>query len=218
MHVVIPWAGRCWHRERALDWVKARYREHFPEWTIVIAHYGTPGVKASAVMPAIKRARSDLIVVADADCWTDGLARAAAMVTEGAAWAVPHGMVHRLTEEGTGALLAGDPWQEQPLDRPAYQGLAGGGFVIAPRKTLLSVPLDPAYVGWGQEDASWGLALHALAGDCWRGSSPLIHLWHPPQPKAMAKYGSIASRDRFRRYQAARRSPHKMRELIQEYP
>lgn len=217
MHVVIPYTGGCQHRERALRWVTARYRESFPDWTIVIAHYGKRGVKASAVMPAVKRCRSDLVLVADADCWTDGIARAVAMVEEGAPWAVPHGQVFRLTKEGTDALLAGESWDQQELDRPPYVGYEGGGITIAPRKTLLSVPMDEHFDGWGQEDQSWGLALNALAGGSWRGSTPLIHLWHPPQQRMTRKWGSVASRERYRLYMAARRNPHKMRELLQEY-
>lgn len=100
-------------------------------------------------MPAVVRSRADIVVVADADCVTDGLEEAIRAVEMGAPWAKPHRDVHRLSEEGTEAVYNGGDWREQSLDREVYRGVAGGGFVVARREVILSIPLDSRFTGWG---------------------------------------------------------------------
>jgi hypothetical protein len=211
VEVVIPYAGDCPHRARALEWVRGRY-----PWPVTVARTTGLWCKAAAVMPAVRDSCADVVLVADADVWTDGVHDAVAEVEAGAPWAIPHRGVHRLDEHGTAAVMAGEPWQDQPLAERAYLGVMGGGIVIAPREMLLSVPLDPRYIGWGQEDVSWAIALETLAGRPWRGRAPLVHLWHPPQDRMTRRFGSRASRDLYRRYQAASHDPTAMRALIQE--
>lgn len=173
--------------------------------------------KARAVMPAVARSRATVIAVADADVWTDGLPDAIAAVVDGRAqWAIPHRNVHRLTETATMAVLAGEAWEGQPTCEAPYEGVEGGGIVIASRETLLDVPLDSRYVGWGQEDQSHAFALWALHGDAWRGEAPLLHLYHPPAPRMDRRRGSPESWQLFRRYCKARHDPTVMRALIDE--
>lgn len=215
VELVIPFAGDCPHRQRAFDWIRRRYAEEFPDWNLSIGTTGEPWIKAHAVMPAIQASTAEIIVVADADCWTTGLPRAIERIEAGASWAVPHGRVYRLTESSSQAFMGGGDWENQTWDRKPYVGLRGGGFVIAPRQTLIDVPLDPSFIGWGQEDASWGLALSALAGAGWRGNAPLIHLWHPPQEYELHKWGSVASKRRHQLYVRARRKPQMMRDLLE---
>ena len=142
--VVIPWLPGCPHRTRALGYVTSRLRLPF-----TVAHGSVPWVKADAVMPAVVRSRADIVVVADADCVTDGLEEAIRAVEMGAPWAKPHRDVHRLSEEGTEAVYNGGDWREQSLDREVYRGVAGGGFVVARREVILSIPLDSRFTGWG---------------------------------------------------------------------
>jgi hypothetical protein len=84
----------------------------------------------------VERSSADVIVLADADVWTDGIPAAVKAVEDGAAWAVPHQLVRRLDENGGEA------------ERP-YVGIEGGGVVVAPREVILSCPLDVRFVGWG---------------------------------------------------------------------
>lgn len=218
--VVVPFAGDCSHRIRALRYVLARYAREFPDWRVVIGHGGSPWVKANAITPAIEATHSDLIVVADADCWSDGIASAVRAVICGAAeWAMPHRMVHRLTEGATAAFFDGQTLDE--YTRRPYEGKDAGGILVAPRETLLATPPDPRFVGWGQEDESWGLALTTLHGECWRGDHTLTHLWHPPAPKLSSgprgNWGSMESRRLFKRYRHASGSPDAMAQLIGEF-
>lgn len=209
--VVIPWAGGCQHRQRALEFVSAWHT-----YPVTVAKGGTPWVKAEAVNPAVRDSSADIIVVADADCVTAGLPAAVEAVASGRSrWAIPHRKVVRLTEESTDRFIATGE-VAHPLDRRQYTGIAGGGFVVARRETLLEVPMDPRFVGWGHEDEAWAMALTCLAGKPWRGDADLIHLWHPPQPKIQARKGSEESWGLLLRYGAVRRKPSAMRLLLKE--
>ena len=212
--VVIPWRGGCPHREAALGWVLARWRAagHKP----VVGETSTgPWCKARAVADALSRAAGDVLVVADADVWCDGIGDAIAAVLAGAPWAVPHGQVHRLDQAATATALAGCALAGR-LDQPPYRGFEGGGLSVLPRSLYDQVPLDPRYRGWGQEDESWALALRTLAGAPWRGTAPLYHLWHPPQDRESRRWGSPDARSLYRRYLAATGRPAVMRALLAE--
>lgn len=129
---------------------------------------------------------------------------------------MPHGFVHRLDPEGTEAVLAGERWEGQPLARAPYFGRFGGGVVVLPRQTALDVPMDPRFIGWGQEDEAWAIALTQMVGPCARGNATLVHLWHPPQKRATEKKGSAEGRALWWRYSRARGKPDTMRRLIGE--
>lgn len=186
-------------------------------WDLVVAEAPPgPWVKAAAVMPAARGSTADLIVVADADVWHPGLEWAIAAVQDGASWAIPHRGVYRLTEAGTAGLLRGEELETLTLTQPAYLGMEGGGYVIARRETLLQVPLDRRFVGWGQEDDSWARALRTLAGEPWRGKGPLTHLYHPPQERLTRRWGSMEGKALRKRYVRATGNPDAMRSLLDE--
>lgn len=212
VEIVVPWLAGCRHREDALRFVSARHRH-----PVRLALGTAPWVKALAVRPAIEASDADIIVVADADCWTDGLDAAIEAIGHGAPWAIPHRSVYRLNEQASARYMAGGiDFTLDELTQEPYPGYPGGGFVVAPRETLLDVPLDPLFVGWGQEDESWSHALTTLAGDPWRGSAHLIHLWHPPQARENRVIGNPAGWVRRRKYLKARSDPEAMRSLIRE--
>lgn len=220
----MAWSGRDPHRQAALSYVHAWYRYQFPAWQLTIAELpgGRPWCKAEAVNPAIERSTADVIVVADADCWTEGLDAAVQQVEQGAAsWAVPHLQVCRLDQATSLLVCKGedvDPsWTfGAGLAENPYAGMIGGGVLVGRRDVLLDCPLDHRFVGWGGEDLAWGWALASLWPDWWRGESPLWHLWHPSQPRANRRYGSLESDALRRRYQKARRRPGTMRAIVEE--
>lgn len=218
--VIVPWRGGCPHRERAWAWVRARYAESHPEWPVVVVEAPEgPWVKAAAVMPVLAAYDFDIVIVADADVWVDELGNAVRNVQDGAVWAIPHTHVYRLDQQATDLVLAGASATtigvQHYVERP-YIGVAGGGLVVARADTLLDVPLDPRFIGWGGEDHGWGYALATLHGEPWRGDDPLWHLWHPPQPRMDRRHSSNASAALRRRYRAARTDPMVMRRLVEE--
>lgn len=215
--VVVPWRHSP-QRERVWRWVKARYAEKHPDWPVHVS--GTsegPWVKADAVMPKIEQAGDDVVVVADADCWCAGLESAVLAVTCGVAeWAVPHKTVYRLTEDATERLIGGEVPLPLETERRPYHGVWGGGILVAHRDTFLRVPLDPRFQGPGQEDEAWGVALWTLAGQGWRGTADLLHLWHDPLPRLSHRRGSLKSWKLYQRYARAREHPEQMEALLKE--
>lgn len=167
-------------------------------------------------MPAITRSRAEIVAVMDADVVCHGLDQAVEAVRAGAAWAMPHRGVYRLTADATALVLAGAMPEGLPTEQPPYLGVEGGGCVVARRRTLLEVPLDPRFIGWGQEDESWGVALRELLGPPHRVKRPLFHLWHPPQRRLTRSRGSMESWALRTRYFRARHDKAAMRRLTQE--
>lgn len=196
--------------------MKARYETAHPSWEVVEGLGGNPWVKAAAVADGLSRASGDVLVVADADCWTDGLAEAVALL-DNAAWVIPHLTVNRLTPESTEAVLAGaDPAGVHDWDQAPYHGWAGGGFIVVRRHDYEQAPLDPRFAGWGLEDASFALAAETLIGPHLRLTWPLWHLWHPPQARMNRRIGNPQSEALWRRYRRSRGRPDRMRALVDE--
>jgi len=215
--VVIPWRAGCPHRERALGWVLDRYAQVHPDWQVVTGvHDDGPWCKAAAVADGLDRADGDVLVVADADVWSENLADAVAHL-DTAPWVIPHLHVRRLTEEASSDVYAGNPFDTKaPLARRKYRGRAGGGIVVLSAELYDECPLDMRFRNWGQEDDSWALALTAIAGRPWRASTDLWHLWHPPAARQSNSVGSTEGQALFRRYQGAQRKPARMRALVEE--
>ena len=177
--------------------------------------------KARAVADALSRASGDILVVADADVWTDGIPAAVAKVKAGAAWAIPHYLVRRLTKPATLEVLTTGAWPVRRTTttyaQPPYPGRPGGGIVVLSRAAYERVPMDPRFRGWGQEDESWALALGTLLGKSWRGLADLWHLYHTPAPRQSRTIGSQASMNLHRRYTTAHRQPKRMAALVAEF-
>lgn len=211
--VVVPCRLEDDHRRAAWSWVRNRYAEHHPDWEVVTGTCTGPWVKAHAVADALAKTDADRLLIADADCWSDGLRKAVDGLDEWP-WAIPHHLVHRLTEAATAAVLAGGPL-EGPTTQQPYKGYPGGGFLALHRDLYERVPLDPRFIGWGQEDSAWYQALRRIAGAGWRGRADLWHLWHEPQPRMSRQLGSEASGELLHRYQMAS-TPEKMAALIAE--
>jgi hypothetical protein len=210
--VIIPWRRGCPHREAALSWTLDQWRAAGREPVLGHAPDG-PWCKAEAVAEALPRATGEVLVIADADVWCDGIEAAVTAVQGGAPWAIPHGKVHRLAERATSDLLAGGPLRAD-LAQPAYRGFEGGGITVLGRALYDQAPLDARFISWGQEDEAWALALRALAGAPWRGDAPLYHLWHPPQKRLSRRWGSRDSQALYRQYRRAAGRPDRMRALL----
>lgn len=212
--VLVPFASSEPWRLRARDHVVNRYMA--AGFEVVEGSCPPPWRKAIAVDQAARRTYADILVVADADCVCHGVPAAVAAVRAGAAWAVPHRLVHRLDETATEAFYAGHPNPSGRAQRP-YEGFAGGGIVVLPRAVWHEVPMDPRFQGWGGEDSSWALALNTLAGPPWRGEADLFHLWHPPAPRPMRRWGTAENRALEIRYRlAARAGRRAMADLVHE--
>jgi len=173
--------------------------------------------RANDVTPMVEASDADIIICADADVYSPGIAEAVTAVEQGAPWAVPHLMLCRLSEAATARVLAGERPEDQDefAERP-YKGHPGGTLFVIRRDIYLDVSLDPRFHGWGQEDDAFALAVDLLHGRHWRGAHPCWHLWHEPQPRRSRGVGNEANLQLYRRYKAARHDPQRMRRLIDE--
>ena len=214
--VLIPWRGGCPHREAALAYVVPKYPPPVTLATSGAEHW----CKAAAVANGLAITKAEVLVIADADVWCAETRQAIAAVLAGAAWAVPHIGVSRLTEAATALVLAGvdpDTLPPEALDEPPYRAHLGGGIVVIRRDVYEQVPLDPRFIGWGREDDSWAVALKTLIGRPVQLRGRLWHLWHPSQPRPDRKHGNEANEALYQRYLAANHSPARMRALIEEF-
>ncbi len=190
--VVVP-LGRTLTPDRVKVWdrVRAHYAAHHPEWEIIEGKCpDETWVKGAAIAVALEKTRAATLILADADCLVDpeALRKAVAFVRNGAAWAMPHRDVYRADPASSRAVLEA-PAQGLPplpprLARPAYEGAPGGGIVVIERVNYEAIGGIPhAFRGWGSEDRALSCLAETLLGPCARGTAPLLHLYHEPQPR-----------------------------------
>lgn len=229
--VLVPWRPSVLERRTNWDYVSWLYGRHFPRWDQVVADSGSvPFSRTQSLSLARTKADAEVLVIADADCWVgrDALAEAVAAASEWG-WAVPHHLVYRLSPWSSSMVRNDWTWKhlarftelelssDNGQDSEPYPGNPTGTLVVMRVDVFDEVPPDPRFVGWGQEDQAWAMALRELVGHPWRGSAPLMHLWHPPEPRLDRIKGSEESWALLERYRAARRNPERMRALIAEF-
>jgi hypothetical protein len=181
--VVVPFTGGDPARERAWAWVKSWYLRVFPQWEVIVG--GTSGGwnKGRAVNAALKEARGDVVVIADADCVIDPIAlRRAVRLAQTSPWVVPHRTVRRLSSQSTDEMLATGKIPSEPsLLRHPYEGYPGGGMFAIARWRLDAVGgYTEKFNGWGCEDEAMAAILDTLVGRHVRLDHDLWHLFHPP--------------------------------------
>lgn len=233
--VVIPHRPDGGPRDRSLAFTREHYAAQHPEWGVAVGTDNPAGrwSKGDAIRDALTRSSAAVIVIADGDCMVDAMALRGAvrLVETGAApWAIPHRMVHRLSEPASLAWMAraraashrldvGDTFAASDIEsedriRKPYVGFAGGGFIVVRRDrwdAMGGIPRE--FSAWGCEDEAVALILDTLLGPAVRGEADLVHLWHPPgeRTKAPTYY---ANRQRLAKYRAAIGSADRMWELV----
>jgi len=203
--VVFPWRAGCPWRERARQWVQSRYTELHPEWVQVLGSCNPdqPFNRAEAILDGARRVDADVYVVADADVWCPKVGRSIAPALE-RGWATPQKKLHRLTDAASERLMAGETDGLRTIE--IYTGHHAGTLVVLRTDVLFDVPPDVRFVGWGQEDDAWRIALTELVAQPHRtgGGSDLFHLWHPPQERLNRIEGNPDGVALLRRYKQAR--------------
>jgi hypothetical protein len=218
--VIIPWRPGCAHRERSMRYVTGRLAIEHPDWQVTLVDSSVePFSRADAINRGLVRSFGKIIVVHDSDVWVEDLPSAVAQVRSGTSWALPHLHVHRLTDEASQRYMEGArDFVSEDYDERPYIGTRTGGVVVVSRDTITRVPPDSRFRGWGGEDEAWSLALRTLVGEPWRSDQPLIHLWHPPQPRQSRAVGNEHNLALLGQYRAAKGSPEMMRRLVDGKP
>lgn len=212
--VIIPWRGGCPYRQLALDWVIAAHDSFGRDVILGELDTDAPWSKARAVRAGLEQSTSEVIVISDGDVWSNFLEQSIDML-DSHRWVTPFLDVHRLSPAATSTTLQTSDLSGR-LEQRAYRGVPGGGMLVMRREDYELAPMDPRFVGWGQEDEAWGDALATLLGAGGRNPNPLYHLWHPPQERQNRAVGSEASRALRNRYTRAKRIPGAMEALISE--
>jgi hypothetical protein len=181
------------HRERVWRWIEARWRATVPDAEIVVGvDPGTPPgpySKTSAINDAYRRASGDVFVIADADAWLEPKAfhRAVDVARRTNKLVVPWRFVHRLSEEDTDRIIAGDPSAKVEMTpdmmMAAFNGpdpVTAGTLVVISRDAFETVEgMDPRFRGWGMEDVAFGRACETILGPNVYGNEEVISLYHP---------------------------------------
>lgn len=225
IRVILPFGGDDPYRARSLAWVWENLPRLLPDATLHVGECDGPWSKAAAVANALDPdwPDDDILVIHDADVWVPKLPETVLLVSRKArSWAAPHSIVHRLGPELTEKVMTGEiPFGglgTVGLDQRPYRGVLGGGCVVLSRAAYRRVPLDPRFVGWGQEDESWGFALRGIFGQPHQPpNAPLYHLWHP-HPERMSRMVGNRDGEKLRnRYRAARVLKDEMERLLDEF-
>ena len=217
--VLVPWRPGCEYRERAFQFMRNRIARAHPSWELVVGECAPgPFNRSAAILDAAGKASpgADVYVVHDADVFLEGDLAESVEAARSSGWAVPHKMLHRLADDASAAVLAGVDWRGLPVAQKPYRGNEAGTLIVLTRDVLDLVSPDRRFVGWGQEDDAWALALRCLIGEPTRGSDDLVHLWHPPQERLNRRIGNQAGKALLSRYRRAASNPDAMRALIEE--
>lgn len=219
--VVFTWRPGCPHRERSFGFVRDSLRRQYPHMEQVIGESPEgPFNRSAAMLDGAAKTDADVLVFHDTDVDLLGPLLPAIDAARTDGWAVPHRLLHRLSQESSDAYMAGASLdglgldQSHARDRKPYIGYAGGTLVVVSRDALNTAPPDPRFVGWGQEDEAWALALSVLVGKPWRGTADLVHLWHPPAERKSRSVGNHNNLALLNRYQRAARNADAMRALV----
>jgi hypothetical protein len=229
VQVIIPWRSGCPYREAALGKVIHWWQKNHPDWPVTIADFPIrfgewrKGMALALVGNVDPRS---VVIVSDADviCKEVDIAVQAVDPTNPEsqfAWAMPHRDVQRLNELATSRAIYDGWWPLQDWSRRElrehvermYPGFPGGGMVVMTGHVFNTIPIDPRFAGWGQEDHSWSRALHMLAGAPMRGHGILWHLWHPKEPRIKPGIGSEHGLRLWNEYRSAA-TPEAMRSMI----
>lgn len=206
-------------RRRVREHVVAHYLREHPGWDVVQAPCPTAAwSKGRAANPHLLESAADVVVLADADSWTDPrmLGKAVAALAAGTSrWAMPQTIVKRITHADTARILNGEQLTRPGVERQA-RALPGGGIVAATPGTWQTVNgVDPRFAGWGGEDSTLGTVLRALCGQPWTPPMPttLWHLWHPSGKRRPSQ----PTVDLWRRYRRARRETGAIAAIVKEW-
>lgn len=223
--LVIPWGwNQDSYRTRALSFVTRRYHYLYPQAEIILGRPSrdTAFNRSEAILEGASRATTDIVVAVDADSYVP-LDQALRNVGDHG-WALPHRWMRRLSATSTYEVLTGNLQlgpelelsQDNPRDSVPYRASPTGTAIVIERDLLFAVPPDVRFVGWGQEDTAWNIALVVLQGRPWKGDADLYHLWHPEPERQNRVIGSEASKALLSRYQQCRQDRGRMRALVDE--
>jgi predicted glycosyltransferase involved in capsule biosynthesis len=137
----------------------------------------------------------------------------------GCVWLFPYDEYCSLTEDASQRFMEG---ARQELDceyifpSVSHPEAAVGGCVIVSRKAFETVGgYDERFIGWGEEDRAFEMALHTLVHPQVRLVGRLFHLWHPwREEECFGQPHFGVNRILCNRYREACENPQMMRQIV----
>lgn len=198
--ILVPFRSDSGVRDKTWDWLYRYWRRVLPEAEFIIGqNHDTPFCKTAAVNDAFRKAKGDVIVIMDADCYIDAcvIKRCAQEIREARKagrrlWFIPYRRFYRMTREVSEWLLETDPcdpprfrdppppWEVEHIWRNSSGHWWGALIQIMPREAFEAAGgMDERFKGWGSEDISFMHAVDTLYAKHKTVNSPVYHLWHP---------------------------------------
>lgn len=247
--LLVPFRTDNGHRASVWEWLHEYYHNELPGAEIIVmddnGSASEPFCKTLAFNRAAKKAKGDIFVLLDADCYIPGsvLLKAADRIRAFEAlghplWYVPYRHFYRLSELTSADLLYSDPANPMrfgKMDSTSLDELGGisHGHYYGALITVLSRQawdtvggMDTRFQGWGSEDICFLKAVDTLYGRHKTINSPVYHIWHP-KIKASADTGfrmwqgqtKAGQNSRLaERYNRATYDAAEMRKLVEEDP
>ena len=222
---IVPFRSTEFHRVQSSESVLKQLRENWDYDEIRTgSNQGDFNRSASRnVLAGISSA--DVFVFLDADSyvpnWQISLAYARTLIN---GWCLPYDCYYSLSREGSQQFMAGGAvGREGDLEfvfpTPNSPIPAVGGCVVVRRDVFEMVAgYDERFIGWGEEDRAFILALETLAGPSPRVPGEIHHIWHPGEEGDC--FGQPHYRDNealCNRYRAAHGNPPVMQQLVDEH-
>jgi len=206
--LIVPFRADYPERARNWAWLRSYYEHALPEAEIIVgSNTEVPFRKTAAVNDAFSRAKGDVIVVLDADCYisADVIRSCAAQIRVARSerrklWFIPYRRFYRLTEAASEQLLASDtedpvvfgdppkPWEFTVPQGVSFGHWYGALIQIMPREAFVAAGgMDKRFQGWGGEDVSFMHAVDTLYGRHKTFNGPVYHIHHPTIKGAWAQ-------------------------------
>ncbi len=185
--LIIPFTSDCPQRNRIFKWNMERYKKVFPEFQVCVGEdHGEKFNKSKAINSAVKEAKHELLLFADADVFftRDTVARALEIIET---YVRGYSQALLLSENCTNEILSGSPKLNQ--HRAEIEKIYGylpksDAFCLMTRECFdQSGGMDEQFEGWGGEDEGFAKILQILCGEPQLMELALYHLYHPPAPE-----------------------------------
>jgi hypothetical protein len=199
--LLVPFRADNARRAETWNWLRCYWENELPGAEIIVSSDDhIPFCKTAAVNKAAEKAKGDVIVILDADCYLAGdvIEYCAKEIRKeikrgNRLWFMPYRHFYRLTETASLEILNSNPadpprfFAAQPSKYQLEQSTAtdighwfGALIQIMPKEAFtIAGKMDIRFYGWGGEDVAFMHALDTLYVPHKTVPSGVIHLWHP---------------------------------------
>ncbi len=210
--LLVPFRADDPYRAKVWQWLMRYWKYELPEAELIVCTDDSrPFCKTAALNRGFEKAKGDIIVLLDADCYIRGqvIRDCASKIRSSRRrgiplWYGPYRRFYRLSETASKRLIASDPgdpvrFSDPPAhDDVEYSEMASTGhwwgalIQIMPREAFAQVGgMDERFRGWGGEDVSFMIAVDTLYGKHKTSNNPVYHVWHPTIIDATRRYSRL---------------------------